>query len=219
MYLALFHAQFVPAFYANNVSIRITWPAEGIAQLTIDRDEKRNALSSSLLNSLISAFQHTLTSHPSAIVLTGAGSCFSAGADLSEGNPEDIYPALVKLIDLIRTTPIAVIAYVNGPAIGAGAMLAAACDIRVVSSSSFFAIPVARMGVKVDRQLAESMTALLGGSRSRMLLMTGARLSCADAVSCGFAAVEGDVEAAVEVARVCAFGDPETIASIKESFA
>ena len=199
------------------MTVEITWPAEGIAQLTIERDEKRNALSSSLLDLLIDAFRQALTSHPCAIVLTGAGSCFSAGADLAEGNPEDIYPALVKLIDLIRAIPVATIAYVNGPAIGAGAMLAAACDIRVVNS--FFAIPVARMGVKVDRQLAESMTDLLGGSRARMLLMTGARLSAAEAVSGGFAAAEGDIEAAVDVARVCASGDPQTIASIKEAFA
>lgn len=201
------------------MTVEITWPAEGIAQLTIERDEKRNALSTSLLDLLIDAFRQALTSRPCAIVLTGAGSCFSAGADLAEGNPEDIYPALVKLIDLIRAIPVATIAYVNGPAIGAGAMLAAACDIRVVNSTSFFAIPVARMGVKVDRQLAESMTDLLGGSRARMLLMTGARLSAAEAVSGGFAAAEGDIEAAVDVARVCASGDPQTIASIKEAFA
>lgn len=201
------------------MSAHVTWPAEGIAQLTIDRDAKRNALSSSLLASLIDDLSTTLNTQPSAIVLTGAGSCFSAGADLSEGNPSDIYPALVELIELIRSAPVSVIAYVNGPAIGAGAMLASACDIRVVHESAHFAIPVARMGVKVDRELADTMAGLLGGARARTMLMTGASLSAVDAVACGFAAVQGSLEDALEVAGVCAAGNPETIASIKDSFA
>ena len=204
------------------MSVAITWPAEGIAQLTIDRDAKRNALSSSLLRELIGAFSHpsfTSPSTPSTILLTGTGSCFSAGADLSEGNPEDIYPALVELISQIRTFPIAVVAYINGPAIGAGAMLAAACDIRVVAPSAYFAIPVARMGVTVDKDLADSMTALLGGARARTMLMTGASLPATDAVSCGFAAAEGTIDDALTIATTCAAGNPATIASIKGSFA
>lgn len=207
------------------MSVAITWPAEGIAQLTIDRDAKRNALSSSLLRELIDALSHpsftssTPSSSPSAILLTGAGSCFSAGADLSEGNPEDIYPALVELISQIRTLPIAVVAYINGPAIGAGAMLASACDIRVVAPSAYFAIPVARMGVTVDKDLADSMTALLGGARARTMLMTGAPLSATDAVSSGFAAAEGTLDDALTIAITCAAGNPATITSIKDSFA
>lgn len=207
------------------MSVAITWPAEGIAQLTIDRDAKRNALSSSLLRELIDAFSHpsftssSPSASPSAILLTGAGSCFSAGADLSEGNPEDIYPALVELISQIRTLPIAVVAYINGPAIGAGAMLASACDLRVVAPSAYFAIPVARMGVKVTKDLADSMTALLGGARARTMLMTGVSLTATDAVSSGFAAAEGTLDDALTIATTCAVGNPATIASIKESFA
>ena len=203
------------------MSVAITWPAEGIAQLTIDRDAKRNALSSSLLRELIDALSHPsfTSSTPSALIITGAGSCFSAGADLSEGNPEDIYPALVELISQIRTLPIAVVAYINGPAIGAGAMLASACDIRVVAPSAYFAIPVARMGVTVDKDLADSMTALLGGARARTMLMTGAPLSATDAVSSGFAAAEGTLDDALTIAITCAAGNPSTITSIKDSFA
>ena len=203
------------------MSVAITWPAEGIAQLTIDRDAKRNALSSSLLRELIDALSPPsfTSSSPSALIITGAGSCFSAGADLSEGNPEDIYPALVELISQIRTLPIAVVAYINGPAIGAGAMLASACDIRVVAPSAYFAIPVARMGVTVDKDLADSMTALLGGARARTMLMTGAPLSATDAVSSGFAAAEGTLDDALTIAITCAAGNPATITSIKDSFA
>lgn len=201
------------------MSIDVTWPAEGIAQLTLNRDEKRNALSSSLLHSLIDALTTTLSNQPHAIIVTGAGSCFSAGADLSEGNPADIYPALVKVIDLVRTAPVAVVAYANGPAIGAGAMLAMACDIRVVAESARFAIPVAKMGVMVNRELAVALTELVGGARARSMLMTGSPLSAADAVSCGFALTEGTIDDALSVASTCADGDAATIASIKSSFA
>ena len=197
--------------------INLSRPTDGIVALTINRDEKRNALSEELLVELAEKLEHELID-ASAIVLTGAGSAFSAGADLSAGDPRGIYPALMRVVEIIRGAEKAVVAYVNGPAIGAGAMLAAACDIRVVAPSSRFAIPVAKMGVPVPPGLAHEVAALVGGARARTMLMTGMPINSLTAVECGFAAVRGSFEDAVEVAKMCASGSPETIASIKAAF-
>lgn len=200
-----------------SVLINVSRPADTVAALTIDRDEKRNALSEELLVELKDKLEQELIDAPS-ILLTGAGSAFCAGADLSAGDPSRIYPALKSVVDVIRGSEKAVVAYVNGPAIGAGAMLAGACDIRVVAPSARFAIPVAKMGVPVPPELAHELARLVGGSRARTMLMTGLPINSVTAVECGFAAVRGTFDDAVEVASVCAVGSPATIASIKSAF-
>lgn len=197
--------------------INVTRPADSVTALTINRDEKRNALSEELLVTLAEELERALIDAPS-ILLTGAGSAFSAGADLSAGDPAGIYPALKRVVDLIRGADKAVVAYVNGPAIGAGAMLAGACDIRVVAPSARFAVPVAKMGIPVPPELAHALARLVGGARARTMLMTGLPINSATAVDCGFAAVRGSFDDAVEVAKVSAAGSPATIASIKAAF-
>lgn len=201
----------------NTVLINVTRPADGIVALTLNRDEKRNALSEELLVALERELGRALIDG-SAVLLTGAGTAFSAGADLSAGDPAGIYPSLKRVVDLIRGAEKAVVAYVNGPAIGAGAMLAGACDIRVVAPSARFAIPVAKMGVPVPPSLAAELADLVGGARARTMLMTGVPISAVTSVECGFAALRGTYDDAVEVARVCAGGDPATIASIKSAY-
>nr|WP_231375892.1 enoyl-CoA hydratase-related protein [Corynebacterium aquatimens] len=199
-------------------------PAPGIALLTLNRHDKRNALNVEVCEELAAIIEALLndgsSSDPTkAIVITGAGTAFSAGADLSDGDPVAIYESFARVVELIRTAPISVIAHVNGPAIGAGALLSVACDIRVVDPSARFMIPVAKMGVHVDRDFAETLAELVGGARARAMLLAGMPLSAATAVECGFAAVAGDVGTALELAQVCATGDPGTVASIKAAFA
>ena len=204
-------------FSVVSVLINVTRTADSVTALTINRDEKRNALNEELLVALAEELERALIDAPS-ILLTGAGSAFSAGADLSAGDPAGIYPALKRVVDLIRGADKAVVAYVNGPAIGAGAMLAGACDIRVVAPSARFAVPVAKMGIPVPPELAHALSGLVGGARARTMLMTGLPINSATAVDCGFAAVRGSFDDAVEVAKVCAAGSPATIASIKAAF-
>lgn len=201
----------------NTVLINVTRPADGIVALTLNRDEKRNALSEELLVALEQELERALIDG-SAVLLTGAGTAFSAGADLSAGDPAGIYPSLKRVVDVIRGAEKAVVAYVNGPAIGAGAMLAGACDIRVVAPSARFAIPVAKMGVAVPPSLAVELADLVGGARARTMLMTGLPINAVTSVECGFAALRGTYDDAVEVARLCVAGDPATIASIKSAY-
>lgn len=194
-------------------------PRPEIVQITINRHEKRNALNIEVCEGLAAAIEDSLSDATvRAIVITGEGTTFSAGADLSDGDPTKIYDSFARVVHLIRTAPIAVVAYVNGPAIGAGGLLAVACDIRVVDPSARFMIPVAKMGVHVDRAFAETLAGLVGGSRARAMLLAGMPLSAETAVDSGFAALSGSIDTALELALVCASGDAGTIASIKDSF-
>lgn len=197
--------------------INVTRPVDSVVALTINRDEKRNALSEELLVSLAEELEGALIDAPS-VLLTGAGSAFCAGADLSAGDPAAVYPALKRVLEIIRGADKAVVAYVNGPAIGAGAMLAGACDIRVVAPSARFSVPVAKMGVPVTPELADQLAGLVGGARARTMLMTGMPINAVTAVDCGFAGLRGTFDDAVEVAAVCAAGSPATISSIKSAF-
>ena len=88
--------------------------------VTIDRDEKRNALSVEVARGLRHAIESSFA-HSRAIVLTGAGKAFSAGADLGENKlGGGFFEAFTELLNAVRAAPVPVIAYVNGPAIGAG---------------------------------------------------------------------------------------------------
>nr|VDG64112.1 enoyl-CoA hydratase [Streptococcus thermophilus] len=213
----------------------VSRPAPRVTQLTIERDEKRNALNTEVCTSLEGALHDALID-ARAILITGSGSSFCSGADLSRGNVGEFYPAMESLFTAIRRVPVPVIAYVNGPAIGAGVMLAASCDLRVVSPTARFMIPVADMAIGVNDVLVKSFELQMGGSWARALLLAGATMSAVDAEATGFAVrssmfpqlehpaggqVGGDQAAAfaVALAQLCAAKAPLTMRNLKMEFA
>ncbi|WP_273415811.1 enoyl-CoA hydratase-related protein [Corynebacterium appendicis] len=186
--------------------------------VTIDRDEKRNALSVEVARGLRHAIESSFA-HSRAIVLTGAGKAFFAGADLGENKlGGGFFEAFTELLNAVRAAPVPVIAYVNGPAIGAGAMLAMVCDIRVAGERAFFSIPVADMAIGVEGTIVELLTSLVGGGRARAMLLAGMRLERDESVACGMS-LPGGMDEAVEVAQRCAGKAPLSIRNIKAEFA
>ena len=142
---------------------------------TIDRQERRNALSGELC---VELREHLVAHHDlRAVVITGAGSAFCSGADLvtrfeptesSAHGPVDTFrPAFEDVLDAIVEHPAPVIAAVNGPAIGAGMQLAVACDLRVAGPSARFAIPGGRLGVHLSAREHLAARAARGPSRAR----------------------------------------------------
>lgn len=218
------------------MTISVSRPAPRVAQLTIDRDEKRNALNTEVCTSLERALSDSLID-ARAILITGAGSAFCSGADLSGGDVGKFYPAMESLFMAIRRAPVPVIAYVNGPAIGAGAMLAAVCDLRVVSPTARFMVPVADMAIGVNDVLVKSFELQMGGSLARAMLLAGATMSASDAEATGFAVrpsmfprlelpgggvgseAHDSAEFAVALAELCAGKAPLTMRNVKMEFA
>ncbi|WP_255998455.1 MULTISPECIES: enoyl-CoA hydratase-related protein [unclassified Corynebacterium] len=216
------------------MTISVSRPAPRVAQLTIDRDEKRNALNTEVCTLLERALNDSLID-ARAILITGAGSAFCSGADLSGGDVGEFYPPMESLFMSIRRAPVPVIAYVNGPAIGAGAMLAAVCDLRVVSPTARFMVPVADMAIGVNDVLVKSFELQMGGSWARAMLLAGASMSAADAEATGFAVrpsmfprlelpgvgseAHDSAEFAVALAELCAGKAPLTLRNVKMEFA
>lgn len=122
-----------------------------VLTLELQRPERRNALNCELVDSLREAVENAASEDIRAIVLTGQGSVFSAGADLSGDAFAAELPDKATALNLaIDKAPVPVIGAINGPAIGAGVILAMICDLRVVVPEAYFQFPVAKYGLALD---------------------------------------------------------------------
>ncbi|OBJ68039.1 enoyl-CoA hydratase [Mycobacterium sp. 1274756.6] len=162
--------------------------------LELQRPERRNALNSELVGGLREAVETAAAEDVRAIVLTGAGTVFCAGADLSGDAFAADYPdKLIALHKSIDAFPMPVIAAINGPAIGAGLQLAMICDLRVVAPEAFFQFPVAKYGLALDNWSIRRLTSLVGHGRARSMMLTAERLPADVALQTGMANRLGDL--------------------------
>ncbi len=131
-----------------------------IAYLTLNRPEKRNALSNEMLNALCDAVDEASRNEVRVIVIRGAGSCFSAGHDLkeiSEGGEAEVrtvFENCYRLMRKIRQVAKPVIAQVHGYAVAAGCQLVAACDMAVAEENARFSLPGVKIGLFCTTPLA-----------------------------------------------------------------
>jgi 2-(1,2-epoxy-1,2-dihydrophenyl)acetyl-CoA isomerase len=170
------------------MSLVLTHVADGIATITLNRPEKLNALTRPLCDELIAALRATSTDrNVRAVVITGAGRAFCAGADLTIlGSDGD---ALVRggkeIALLIRSTPQPVIAAVNGAAAGGGANLALACDYRVAADSATIGQVFAKLGLGPDWGGSFFLPRLVGTARALELLWSARMVPAAEAHTLG----------------------------------
>jgi enoyl-CoA hydratase len=159
-----------------------------VTTIELQRPERRNALNSALGDALREAVQQAADDGVRAIVLTGAGSVFCEGADLSGDVFAADFPekaiALNKTIDAV---PMPVIAAINGPAIGAGVQLAMICDLRVVAPDAYFQFPIAKYGLALDNWSIRRLASLAGHGRARAMLLAAEKLDAQTALMTGMA--------------------------------
>jgi enoyl-CoA hydratase/carnithine racemase len=163
----------------------------GIVTLTLDRPERRNALSEGLLNQLETALE-AIASDPSArvVVIAANGPVFSAGHDLSEmvGRSEEEYAALFgrcsRVMKRLRTLPQPVIARVQGPALAAGCQLVASCDLAVAAESATFSTPGVKIGLFCTTPMIPLVRAIPPKAAMEMLL-TGQAIDAPRALALG----------------------------------
>jgi enoyl-CoA hydratase len=166
-----------------------------VTTLELQRPERRNALNSELVDGLRVAIEQAATEDVHAIVLTGQGTVFCAGADLSGDVLAADYPdRLIALNLAIDKAPMPVIAAINGPAIGAGLQLAMICDLRVVAPKAFFQFPIAKYGLALDNWSIRRLTSLVGYGRARAMLIAAEKLSADVALQTGMANRIGTLE-------------------------
>ena len=185
--------------------------AEGVATIELHRPEQRNAFSGQMGVELGNAYRRCDADDAvRAIVLTGAGDAFCAGADLAPGGAtfdaptgEHFSAAAVDPPAFSLRKP--VIAAVNGHAIGLGLTLALQCDLRIVAREAKLGIVQVRRGVMPDAYAHWTLPRIVGIARAADLLLTGRRFSGEEAVALVIAnrvlpAVEV-LPAALEIAR------------------
>jgi enoyl-CoA hydratase/carnithine racemase len=209
----------------RNLLVAVDGPA---ARITLNRPEKRNALSLELMGELTAALREA-SSQPGTrvIVLEGAGPIFSAGHDLSEmvGREEAFYRELFEvctvMMETIHELPQPVIAKVHGVATAAGCQLVAACDLAVAAEGTRFATPGVKIGLFCSTPMVPVSRAV-GRKRAMQLLLTGEPIDAATAVDWGLvnrAVPAQDLEAAVlELVEAMARSSSSTVATGKRAF-
>lgn len=184
------------------------------ARLTLNRPEKRNALSVALRDAITDTLDELAADEQmKCVVITGAGSVFSAGFDLKEFTKaaddvdfgRELWASSDRYHDAVLRYPLPTIAAVNGPALAGGFDLAILCDLRIASTAARFAHPERTFGDVVYGPLHD----LVGGAVARELTIGGRELDAAEALAVHLVGevVEPDALAAAidaTVERVCA---------------
>jgi len=161
---------------------------EDVLTIELQRPERRNALNSQLVEDLREAVEKAAGEDVRAIVLTGQGTVFCAGADLSGDAFAADYPdRLIELHRVMDAAPIPVIGAINGPAIGAGLQLAMQCDLRVVAPDAFFQFPTSKYGLALDNWSIHRLSSLAGHGRARAMLLSAEKLTAETALQTGMA--------------------------------
>lgn len=170
------------------MSLALVDVTDHLATVTLNRPEKMNALTPALCDELIAALRSlSARSDVRAIILTGAGRAFCAGADLTIlGSDGDALVAGGKRIALlIREAPQPVLAAVNGAAAGGGANLALACDYRLASETATIGQVFAKLGLGPDWGGSYFLPRLVGSSRALELLWSARMVPAAEAYGLG----------------------------------
>jgi methylglutaconyl-CoA hydratase len=197
--------------------------------LTLNRSDKRNALSRSLIVDLTDAFERAKSDAAArCVVLTGAGSAFCAGMDLTELSETidaersviwDDALKLARLFDLIYTMPKPTIAAVNGPAIAGGAGLVSVCDLAIAAANAVFGYPEVRRGL-VAALIMPHLLRHVGERMARWLLLGGETIDAAAAERCGLINAVVPLELLTAKTMDCVTsivqGGPDALARTKE---
>ena len=174
-----------------------------VVTVTLNRPQERNAISDTASVEQIETFCREATADPSirAVVLTGAGSAFSAGGNVKHmrdkthtfgGTPYEIrnnYRLGIQRIPLaLYELEVPVVAAVNGPAIGAGLDLACMCDIRIATETAIFAESFVKLGIVPGDGGAWLLPRVIGMARASLMTLTGDVVNAATALEYGLVA-------------------------------
>jgi methylglutaconyl-CoA hydratase len=166
---------------------------EGVSLLTLDRPDARNALGRRLVRELLEALGTLRQERTTRAVLlrSRVPGCFSAGADLKERaamtqrEAAEAVGALRRLMDAVAGLPMPTVAVLEGYALGGGAELALACDLRVASRGAALAFPEARLGIMPGAGGTQRLPRLVGLAAAKELVFTARRVGGEEAAGMG----------------------------------
>ena len=174
--------------------IRVSRSDDGIVSVTIDRAEKKNALTLSMWRTLAAVFtRESRVPSTRVIVLAGAGADFCAGADIGEfgdlrGDTEtarDYEAANSETFRAVRLSAVPTVASIAGICFGGGFGLAAACDLRIAARDARFSVPAARLGLAYPQDAMQDIVRACGAQTAKYLAFSAARLTADQARDAG----------------------------------
>ncbi|MER6788956.1 enoyl-CoA hydratase/isomerase family protein [Streptomyces sp. NPDC000658] len=147
-----------------------------VATVVLHHPAKRNAMTAAMWAALPPLLE-TLAADPGvrALVLTGAGGTFCAGADIStlQGSPQRAQTLAVQAEDALAAFPKPTLAAVRGHCVGGGAQLAAACDLRFAEEGALFGVTPAKLGIVYPSSATRRLVSLVGPATAKYLLFSG----------------------------------------------
>lgn len=164
------------------MTVKYETPSDRVALITLNRPDKLNAISGQLRLDMLEATRRASNDDAiRAVVITGAGRAFSAGADITDVsagyNVEDILNTEYgAFLSVIMTCPKPVISAINGPAAGIGATLALTCDLRVMAEDAYIMSAFANIGLVPDGGLSWILTRELGYARAYQLAVEAEKI-------------------------------------------
>ncbi len=209
------------------MSVVETTVTDGVAVLTINRPEALNALNSEVLDTIYAEVRLLQQQNAArAIIITGAGKAFVAGADIAE--MKDYGPEQAEEFSMrgqnafhtLRDFPGPVIAAINGFALGGGLELALSCDILIASSKAKLGLPETTLAVIPGFGGTQTLPRRVGPGHAKRLLFTGAMVDAEEALEIGLVdsvfEPEELMDAAMELARVTLQNGPIAIREAKK---
>lgn len=166
--------------------LRVSRSESGLVTVVLDYPERRNAMSVPMTEAWATTMAELATDPDvRAVLVTGAGGAFCSGGDTGwiGGDPDATVPELRAKMSAfyrawlsVRDLPVPTIAAIDGAAVGAGAALALACDVRVASPRAVFSVPFLRLGIHPGMATTFLLRDVAGSAVARDLLLTGRRI-------------------------------------------
>ncbi|MEI5674814.1 MULTISPECIES: enoyl-CoA hydratase/isomerase family protein [unclassified Nocardioides] len=175
--------------------LRLDRPSEGVALLTLDNPDQRNAMSAEMTSSWVAAIDELAADRSlRAVVVTGAGTAFCSGGDTSwiasepDATVDELRTRMIAFYRAwlsVRRLEVPTIAAVNGPAIGAGLCAALACDLRYAARGAKLGAPFVRLGMHPGMAATYLLPEVVGEAHARDLLLTGRVVDADEALRLG----------------------------------
>ncbi len=175
--------------------LRLDRPSDGVAVLTLDNPDQRNAMSDAMTAAWADAVDELAADRDvRAVVVTGAGSAFCSGGNTSwiasepDATVDELRERMLPFYRTwlsIRRLEVPTIAAVNGPAIGAGLCLALACDLRYAARGARLGAPFVRLGMHAGMGATWLLPDVVGAAHARDLLLTGRVVDADEALGLG----------------------------------
>jgi enoyl-CoA hydratase/carnithine racemase len=183
--------------------------ADGVLTVTLGRPERRNAIDGEMAAALRETFEAAADdADVRAVILTGAGSAFSAGGDRArferDWDPREFRHdshRLTSVISLVERLEKPTVAAINGVATGAGTQLALACDVRLMAEGARFVYREGRLGIIPSHGGVTRLVKLIGLARARDVLLGGEEVRAAEALRLGMVTDVVAADALMEAAR------------------